>query len=580
MSAPARLNQLRLEDSRLANVEAEAAFLGAALIDNAVLDLAARRLEPADFVEPAHRRIFDQAVRCRSNGAAVTALTLKPHLEFDAELAEIGGMAYVARLTGDGVGLLAAPQLADQIADLAERRRRLGWLEKARAELEDLSSPLGELTPPELDRRGNALPCLDLKSLASTEPKPKAFVIPRLAPAGEVTLFTGAGAVGKSLLAQQLATAVAAGVRTLGVEVERASTIYLTCEDDADQLHWRQAHLCRALGVGMAQLAGRLHLVTLRGQPDHFLASIDDAGRLRPTALFGRVATMLRSAGARLVFLDNVAHLFPGDENARGEVTQFINLLNRLASENNAAIVLLGHPNKGGDTYSGSTAWLNAVRSQVTMERPKGSEHDPDLRSVSVGKPNYARAGEALRCRWSDWAFIRDEDLPEDEREQLADVIAAGSENAAFLDCLRARGGQGEARSVGPRPGPSYAPSQFESMPQARGHDRHALKRAMERLVSIGKIEFIEIENKAKGRKITIIREVKTGGFTTSPNSSPNSSRTLIPDSPELVPNSPRTVPEHSPLPTGGVGGAPLEGPHTPPRPREASMLSTDRILQ
>jgi RecA-family ATPase len=273
---------------------------------------------------------------------------------------------------------------------------------------------------------------------------------------------------------------------------------------------------------------------------------------------------MIRRTGARMVFLDNVAHLFPGDENARGEVTQFINLLNRLASDTSAAIVLLGHPNKGGDNYSGSTGWLNAVRSQVTMERPKGSEHDPDLRSVSVGKPHYARAGEVLRCRWSDWAFIRAEDLPDDQREQLADVIAASSENAAFLECLRARSCQGEARAVGPKPGPSYAPTQFEAMPQARGHDRYALKRAMERLVSIGKIEFVEVRNAAKGRNLTVIRGVETGANGASPNSTPNSSRTLFPDSPEPIPTPPRTAPEHSPLPKGGVGGGPLGGLHTP----------------
>jgi RecA-family ATPase len=49
-----------------------------------------------------------------------------------------------------------------------------------------------------------------------------------------------------------------------------------------------------------------------------------------------------------------VAHLFAGNENDRGEVTRFINALNRLAGETGAAVLLLGHPNKAGDSYSGS----------------------------------------------------------------------------------------------------------------------------------------------------------------------------------------------------------------------------------
>ena len=62
-----------------------------------------------------------------------------------------------------------------------------------------------------------AIETLDWERLAQAQPSPKAFVIPQLAPAGEVTLFTGPGSAGKSLLAQQLATALAAGVPTLGL---------------------------------------------------------------------------------------------------------------------------------------------------------------------------------------------------------------------------------------------------------------------------------------------------------------------------------------------------------------------------
>ena len=60
---------------------------------------------------------------------------------------------------------------------------------------------------------GEAIETLDWKALASVKPSPKAFIIPMLAPAGEVTLFTGPGSAGKSLLAQQLATALAASLQ-------------------------------------------------------------------------------------------------------------------------------------------------------------------------------------------------------------------------------------------------------------------------------------------------------------------------------------------------------------------------------
>src|SRR3546814_9421010 len=140
--------------------------------------------------------------------------------------------------------------------------------------------------------------------------------------------------------------------------------------------------------------------------------------------------------GSKLVFLDNVAHLFTGNENDRGQVTRFVNLLNRLAGNTGAAILLIGQPNKSGDTYSGSTAWLNAVRSQITIDHERdenGSVLDLDVRVLTVGKANYARKGEALRFRWHNWAFVRDADLPADHRAEIAANIQASADNEIFL---------------------------------------------------------------------------------------------------------------------------------------------------
>ncbi len=49
----------------------------------------------------------------------VTPVTLKPYFETDEGLKELGGTAYLARLTADGQGLLNPRELAEQIYDLA-----------------------------------------------------------------------------------------------------------------------------------------------------------------------------------------------------------------------------------------------------------------------------------------------------------------------------------------------------------------------------------------------------------------------------------------------------------------------------
>ena len=101
------------------NVEAEAAFLGAALIDNRVLEELVSPLHPDHFFEPVHARIFERILQLLDRKAVVTPVTLRPYFEADEALKELGGVAYLARLTADGQGLLAPRELAQQIYDLA-----------------------------------------------------------------------------------------------------------------------------------------------------------------------------------------------------------------------------------------------------------------------------------------------------------------------------------------------------------------------------------------------------------------------------------------------------------------------------
>lgn len=102
-----------------ANIEAEAAFLGAVLIDNRVLEELPAPIRPEHFFEPVHQRVFERILILLDRSAVVTPVTLKPYFEADDALKELGGITYLARLTADGQGLLAPRELAEQIYDLA-----------------------------------------------------------------------------------------------------------------------------------------------------------------------------------------------------------------------------------------------------------------------------------------------------------------------------------------------------------------------------------------------------------------------------------------------------------------------------
>jgi replicative DNA helicase len=102
-----------------ANVEAEAAFIGAALIDNRLIEEHAGSLRAQHFFEPVHQRIYERILQLLDRNAVVTPVTLKPYFDSDEALKALGGITYLARLTADGQGLLAPRELARQIYDLA-----------------------------------------------------------------------------------------------------------------------------------------------------------------------------------------------------------------------------------------------------------------------------------------------------------------------------------------------------------------------------------------------------------------------------------------------------------------------------
>lgn len=356
-------------------------------------------------------------------------------------------------------------------------------------------------------------PILNPAQWADADVPPREWIVRDWLPARQATYITGAGSSGKSLLAQQLATCVAVGAPCLGLETKQATAIYITCEDDGDELHRRQASICEALGIPLADLSGRLHLVSLVGRIGNELVLFDATGSMTTTGAWDSLMATVEATGARFIVLDNVAHLFAGNENFRNQVAAFCGLLNRLASESDAAVLFLGHPNKAGAPYSGSTAWENQIRSRIFLDWPRdghGEVEDADCRVLSRGKANYARNGDELSFRWHRWAFVRDSDLPADSRAEFAATAQATADNYLFLACLAERTKQ--RRAVSEKRSPSFAPTVFAKMPESKHIGKARLEAAMDRLFRIGKIDRCELWIGEDRKPVFGLREVAGNG--------------------------------------------------------------------
>lgn len=324
------------------------------------------------------------------------------------------------------------------------------------------------------------------------------WLVEGMVPQKTVTLFSGDGGTGKSLLALMLAASAATGRAWLNIPVPKGRALFLSAEDDDDELHIRLDTIRRAMRLGWSDLAG-LTVRSLAGE-DALLA-VETKIALAQTALFDEIEARAAEEQPSLIVLDTLADLFPANENDRAAVRQFISILRGLALRKKCAVLLLGHPSltglSSGSGTSGSTAWNNSVRSRLyltrVIEQATNYEADPDKRVLSTKKANYGRIGGELSLTWTDGVFIRDAE------PQGLDRLAAGAKaERVFLHLLDAYTAQG--RYVSAQPGPTYAPAMFASHPESENVTKRAFKAAMDTLFGRDQIEIGTHGSGAKAR--------------------------------------------------------------------------------
>ena len=108
------------------NVEAEAALLGALMIDNRLVEDVQLKLKAHHFFEPLHGRIYDAILKLTDRNMVANPVTLRPTFEADEAMKELGGPAYLATLTGSGAAIIGAKDFAQQVYDLALLRALIG----------------------------------------------------------------------------------------------------------------------------------------------------------------------------------------------------------------------------------------------------------------------------------------------------------------------------------------------------------------------------------------------------------------------------------------------------------------------
>jgi RecA-family ATPase len=367
-----------------------------------------------------------------------------------------------------------------------------------------------EIAEPERERRDGTPTAPTFRRVinpADWEGKPvpaRKWIVPDVIPDETVSILSGDGSGGKSLLSLQLGAARALGKEWIGLLPEPGRTLILSAEDDEDEMQRRLEDIRKFYGARMADLAD-MRLVDLVGE-DSVLGELMK-GRILPTPMYRALDAFMTDFRPGLVVLDVLADMFAGDENSRPQAREFIGLLKRLARKHKCAFLLLAHPSLNGMATgagtSGSTGWSNSVRSRLYLQGAKasdGSEPDKNLRSLEVKKSNYGPANMSLMLEWKNGLFV-----PVHGPTGLDKLALDAKAEGVFIDLLKEFGSQG--RNVSANKGTSFAPAVFAKEDAARGIRKEDLERAMGRLLKVKAIKVEQFGPPSHSRTKLVVTE-------------------------------------------------------------------------
>ncbi len=394
------------------NIEAEAALLGALMIDNRLAEDIQLKLRPEHFFEPLHGRIYEQILRLLDRNMIASPVTLRPLFEADEEMKEVGGPAYLAQLTGSGAAIIGARDFADQIYDLALLRALVGV---GREMVEGALDTSDEVDPKgQIENAESAL--YRVAEEGGGEGTVKTFAqATRLAvQMAEKALNTGGGlsgvttgldtvnvktgglhhsdlvilagrpGMGKTALATNIAfNAAQRMVRDLedGIAEEKsagAGVAFFSLEMSADQLATRV--LAEQSGISSENLRmGKIsqqdfrNLARAAADLESLPLYIDDTPGLTIAALRTRARRMKRQKGIGLVVVDYLQLLQGAGRNSNDNRVQEISEISRglktLAKELNVPVLALSQLSRAVEQREDKRPQLSDLRESGSIEQ-------------------------------------------------------------------------------------------------------------------------------------------------------------------------------------------------------------------
>ncbi|MQX35667.1 replicative DNA helicase [Roseospira navarrensis] len=412
-----------------ASLEAEQAFLGALLSNNKVLERAGEFLRPEHFTHPGHALIYDVCRRLIERNQVANPVTVKPYVETDDALSDLGGARYLATLMGSVVTIINAGDYARLIHDYYLRREIIGLgtdmvneahendieinatdlIEAGEQRLYDLATHgqyeggltdfstalKGALTMAEAAHRregrlaGVTTGLLDLdRKLGGLHPS-------------DMLILAGRPSMGKTALATNIAFNAAKYCIDEADDEDRGKAVaFFSLEMSAEQLATRI--LAEQVEVSSHKIrTGELsnedfdRLLVKSADLNRIPLHIDDTPALTVSAMRTRCRRLARQHGLALVVVDYLQLMSPGKvanaDSRVQEVSAITRGLKALAKELNVPVIALSQ-------LSRAVEQREDKRPQLADLRESGSiEQDADVVMFVFREQYYLERAEPMR---------------------------------------------------------------------------------------------------------------------------------------------------------------------------------------
>lgn len=265
-----------------------------------------------------------------------------------------------------------------------------------------------------------------VSQMQGRQPRPREWLVDGILLRRTVMLIAGAPKIGKSLLLQQMLTAISLGESFLGRQTVKCRTFGQFCEDSQDELERRQAAINAYYGREPADMELDFSWDARETREAVLVEFERFTDKPQWSPLWDQLVDWVRQNGIQVIGIDTVATAFGGNENFRSQVTAFLRQLQRLASEIDGAIILNAHPSRGNvNSYSGSTGWLASVRAGISLGRPLDWDEDRngrnDPRRVLRGLGSNYGGGLGLEpIEYADGVFVPTEQEQRAKRGPLS----------------------------------------------------------------------------------------------------------------------------------------------------------------